>query len=54
MLRFRPGGPAIFGVWSRPETADAKFLEWLGTHGQTGTVLTLTATIGSERHPVKS
>ncbi|MET9734514.1 hypothetical protein ABZZ79_28910 [Streptomyces sp. NPDC006458] len=33
VLRFRPGGPAIFGVWSRPESADAKFLEWLGTHG---------------------
>ncbi|MEU9706778.1 hypothetical protein [Streptomyces sp. NPDC047981] len=54
VLRFRPGGPAIFGVWSRPEVADAKFLEWLGTHGQPGAVLTLTATTGGERRPVKS
>ncbi|MDV9186846.1 hypothetical protein R6L23_01115 [Streptomyces sp. SR27] len=54
VLRFRPGGPAILGVWSRPEMADEKILEWLGTHGQPGAVLTLSATIDGERHPVKS
>ncbi|MFC7979062.1 hypothetical protein ACFUT3_27965 [Streptomyces cinereoruber] len=26
-LRFRPGGPAIVGVWAKAETADAKFTE---------------------------
>ncbi|WP_030556826.1 hypothetical protein [Streptomyces exfoliatus] len=54
VLRFHPGGPAILGVWSAPEVADAKFLEWLGAHGQPGAVLALTATIGGERRPVKS
>ncbi|MFF9853443.1 hypothetical protein [Streptomyces litmocidini] len=54
VLRFRPGGQALFGTWSRPETADEKFLKWLGTHGQPGTVPTLTATIDGGRHPVKS
>ncbi|WP_329625938.1 hypothetical protein OG357_38540 (plasmid) [Streptomyces sp. NBC_01255] len=53
VLRFRPGGPAIFGVWSRPETADEKFLEWLGAHGQPGAVLTLTAIVDGVVHPVK-
>ncbi|MFD3567379.1 hypothetical protein [Streptomyces sp. NPDC058667] len=41
-------------MWSRSETAEAKFLEWLGAHGQPGAVLTLTATIGGERRAVKS
>ncbi|MDV5143186.1 hypothetical protein R1T08_02390 [Streptomyces sp. SBC-4] len=41
-------------MWSKPETADEKFLEWLGAHGQPGTVLTLTTTIGGETRPVKS
>ncbi|MER7541331.1 hypothetical protein ABTX77_42385 [Streptomyces sp. NPDC097704] len=54
VLRFRPGGPAILGVWSKPEAADRKFTEWLGAHGQPGAALTLTATIGGERRPAKS
>ncbi|MCZ0983743.1 hypothetical protein O1L60_44045 [Streptomyces diastatochromogenes] len=54
VLRFRPGGPAVLGVWSKPEAADEKFVEWLGAHGQPGTLLTLTATINGETRPVKS
>ncbi|MFH8624151.1 hypothetical protein ACH4A8_20055 [Streptomyces vietnamensis] len=41
-------------MWSKPEEADAKFLEWAGAHGQPGTGLTLTATIGGQTRPVKS
>ncbi|MFE0777839.1 hypothetical protein [Streptomyces sp. NPDC058861] len=53
-LRFRPGGPAILGVWANPQTADAKFTEWLGSHGRDDALLTLTATAGGETRPVKS
>ncbi|MFE0773352.1 hypothetical protein [Streptomyces sp. NPDC058861] len=50
-LRFRPGGPAILGVWSNPETADVKFTKWLGSHGRDDAVLTATA--DGETRPVK-
>ncbi|MFC7979798.1 hypothetical protein ACFUT3_31755 [Streptomyces cinereoruber] len=53
-LRFRPGGPAILGVWVKAETADAKFTEWLGSHGRDEAVLTLTATASGETRLVKS
>ncbi|MFE0777103.1 hypothetical protein [Streptomyces sp. NPDC058861] len=52
-LRFRPGGPAVLGVWAKAETADAKFVEWLGSHGRDDAVLTLTATAGGETRLVK-
>ncbi|MEU6620833.1 hypothetical protein ABZ926_08600 [Streptomyces litmocidini] len=54
VLRFRLGGPAILGVWSKPEVADEKFLKRFGAHGRPGTVLTLTATINGETRLVKS
>ncbi|RSS85677.1 hypothetical protein EF919_37820 [Streptomyces sp. WAC02707] len=53
-LRFRPDGPAILGVWSKPETAEQVFMEWLGLYGRDGTVLTLNATTGSAVTSVKS
>ncbi|MFC7794154.1 hypothetical protein [Streptomyces cinereoruber] len=53
-LRFRPGGPAVLGVWAKAETADAKFTEWLGSHGRDEAVLTLTVTAGGEARLVKS
>ncbi|WP_411078397.1 hypothetical protein [Streptomyces sp. cmx-10-25] len=52
-LRFRPDGPAVLGVWSKPETAETVFMEWLGLYGQVGTVLTFTATSNGETRPVK-
>jgi hypothetical protein len=39
VLRFRPGGPAITGTWSKPEVADHKLVEWIGLHSRCGTVL---------------
>ncbi|GHI25377.1 hypothetical protein Shyd_67480 [Streptomyces hydrogenans] len=45
-LRFLTGGPAIFGVWSRPEVADHNFTEWLGAYSQPGAVLTPTSLTG--------
>ncbi|MFF0486825.1 hypothetical protein [Streptomyces sp. NPDC004435] len=53
-LRFRAGGPAICGVWSRPDVADRKFTEWLGAYSRPGTVLTLTSLTGGTARPVKS
>ncbi|GGQ34226.1 hypothetical protein [Streptomyces roseolilacinus] len=53
VLRSRPGGPAILGAWSRPETADRRFMEWLGRYGTPGVVLTLTATVDGETYPVR-
>ncbi|MFC8176021.1 hypothetical protein [Streptomyces sp. NPDC057325] len=53
-LRFRPGGPAILGLWAKAETADAKFTEWLGSYGRDEAVLTLTATSNGMTRPVKS
>ncbi|MGW5003067.1 hypothetical protein ACWEP8_36050 [Streptomyces hydrogenans] len=53
-LRFRTGGPAIFGVWSRPEVADHKFTEWLGAYSRPGAVLTLTSLTGGTAWPVKT
>lgn len=53
-LRFRPGGPAIFGVWSRPDVADRKFTEWLGAYSRPGASLTLTSLTGGIARPVKS
>ncbi|MFE0773362.1 hypothetical protein [Streptomyces sp. NPDC058861] len=55
-LRFRPGGPAVLGVWSDPETAETVFMEWLGLYGRPGTILALTATAtaGGTAYPVKS
>ncbi|MFF0561341.1 hypothetical protein [Streptomyces sp. NPDC004266] len=54
VLRFRPGGPAVLGVWSTPEVADEKFLKWLGAHEQSGTVLTITATLSGGTRPVSA
>ncbi|MFF5635856.1 hypothetical protein [Streptomyces sp. NPDC012825] len=53
-LRFRPDGPAVLGVWSKPETADQKFVERLGAYSRPGTVLALTATADGTTQPVKS
>ncbi|MFE5514183.1 hypothetical protein ACFQ9J_26985 [Streptomyces sp. NPDC056529] len=53
-FRFRPGGPAVLGVWAKAETADAKFTEWLGSYGRDEAVLTLTATSNGVASPVKS
>ncbi|MFC7924749.1 hypothetical protein [Streptomyces cinereoruber] len=53
-LRFRPDGPAVLGVWSKPETAKTVFMEWLGLYGRPGTVLALTATADGTTRPVKS
>ncbi|MFI8515954.1 hypothetical protein ACIGHB_33025 [Streptomyces sp. NPDC085460] len=53
VLRFRRGGPALFGAWPEFETADRKFTQWLGTWGQADAVLTLTAVAGSVVYPVK-
>lgn len=39
VLRFRPDGPAVLGVWCNPETADTKFTEWLGSHDRDEAVL---------------
>ncbi|MFE6461972.1 hypothetical protein ACFVP0_31510 [Streptomyces cinereoruber] len=52
-LRFRPDGPAVLGVWSKPETAERVFMEWLGLYGRPGVVLTLTATTDGKTRPVK-
>ncbi|MFF4174123.1 hypothetical protein [Streptomyces sp. NPDC001744] len=54
VLRFRPGGPTIVGVWGRPEVADQKLVKWIGQYGGPGVVLTLTATAGGMVSPVKS
>ncbi|MFC7794079.1 hypothetical protein [Streptomyces cinereoruber] len=53
-LRFFPDGPAVLGVWAKLETADAKLMEWLGSHGRDEAVLTLTAAVDGETCPVKS
>ncbi|MFC7934112.1 hypothetical protein [Streptomyces cinereoruber] len=53
-LRFRPDGPAVLGVWSKAETAEKVFTEWLGLYGRPGVVLTLIATADGTTRPVKS
>ncbi|MFI8254979.1 hypothetical protein [Streptomyces filamentosus] len=53
-LRFRTGGPAIFGIWSRPDVANHKFTEWLGAYSRPGAVLTLASLTGGTARPVKT
>ncbi|GAA1111025.1 hypothetical protein [Streptomyces javensis] len=41
-VTFTPGGPAVSGTWSNPDTAEGKFHEWARSHGgRPGAAVTL-------------